>query len=119
MSYEVSDLGVVVSAVISTTVLFLLFCQVAYNSKKGDHWQSIALISFLYFISWLLAILAGQSIFELNLTPKLSSIAIFSVLLPYFGNLFYYFIFQHPPLDIFGPIITIIKRLKRFIKEVI
>ncbi|MEM2446426.1 MAG: hypothetical protein QW734_07195 [Candidatus Bathyarchaeia archaeon] len=110
MLYEVSELGIAISGVISTTLLFLLFCQVAYNRKKGDRWQSIALISLFYFISWLIAILAGQSIFNLNLTPKLSLIAIFSILIPYFGNLSYYLVFEHPPINVFGPLVSIMKK---------
>lgn len=110
--YEISDIGILASAVISVTLLFVAFCHVSHVKKSGgDHWQVLGLITLAYFFLWLFAILIGQSVFNINLTKRLSTISMFSILLPYFGNLVYYFYFRHPPINVFGPVMNNLKRI--------
>lgn len=100
MLYEPSQLGIVTSGIISATILFIFFCILSHRRfavKKEK--EEIALLTLFYFFSWMIAILIGQTVFKINLTPKLSQIALWGILLPYFANLFYYFFFGHPPIN--------------------
>lgn len=98
--YVVSELGIAVSAVISGIILFILFCQVSYESvNPRKEKQCIAMLSLIYFFLWFLVIYVAQTTFELFLTPNLSQIGLFAILLPYILNLSYYFLFRHPPIN--------------------
>ena len=86
--------GILSSAVISFLMLFIVFAKVAGKSLEDfsdlRRPKLVFFISFIYFALWLVAILAGQALFRLDLAPALGKIAILSILIPYFLNLLLY-----------------------------
>lgn len=89
-----TDSGILSSSIISFILLFLVLAKVAGKSLEDlsdlRKPKLFFLFSLIYFALWLMVIFIGQALFNLNLTPALGKIASFSILTPYFLNVFLY-----------------------------